>query len=172
MNEMVEFYREKGIRGKYNGRGPGTFIEQLLLDLGFAGTEFLVDIALNEGVVYERHFGAKDKEKLLKALQEDRRRSLRYLPGETHRLHLRRRPRGVQYREEHRDVERAAPEEKLQRTSLSQDPRQPEPEVQSLWGLFPRTGEKGGRERDQVGVHSQRRHEHPLQLQSKGRRQG
>lgn len=63
MTDMVDFYREKGIRGKYNGRGPGTFIEQLLLDLGFAGTDFLVDVALNEGLVYERHFGEKDKEK-------------------------------------------------------------------------------------------------------------
>lgn len=68
MGEMVPFYKEKGIRAKYNGRGPGTYIEQLLLDLGFAGTGFLVDVSTNEGLVYERHFGDKAKEMVLRSL--------------------------------------------------------------------------------------------------------
>lgn len=65
---LVEKHPGSSVRTKFNGRGPGTYIEQLILDLGFAGTSFLVDVCLNQGVIYERHFGDKDKEGVLKSL--------------------------------------------------------------------------------------------------------
>lgn len=50
-------------------RGPGTYVEQSLLDLGFAGTNFLYR-AVPQGLIYERHFGEKHKQILLNVFNE------------------------------------------------------------------------------------------------------
>lgn len=70
MKPFLEWARSRGIRTKVNGRGPGTYIEQLLLDLGFAGSTFLCDVSINEHMVYERHFSSADKERVLRSLEK------------------------------------------------------------------------------------------------------
>lgn len=70
MGKLIEACQKRSIRIKFNGRGPGTWIEQLILDFGPAGTDALVAVTLNEGIHYYRHFGDKDKEKWVKVLAE------------------------------------------------------------------------------------------------------
>lgn len=69
MGKFLDWAKGK-VRSKFNGRGCGTYIEQLLLDLGFAGTQFLQD-AQQDGLIYERNFGDKHKEIVLKALDKN-----------------------------------------------------------------------------------------------------
>lgn len=58
------------LRIKFNGRGAGTYIEQLLLDLGAGGTKFLCNATLKQGMRYLRHFGDADLEMVKKAMKE------------------------------------------------------------------------------------------------------
>lgn len=68
LHYYIEECNKRGIRTKFNGRGPGTFLEQLILDMGRAGTKVLVDVAINQGMFYYRHFGQKELEMITKAL--------------------------------------------------------------------------------------------------------
>ena len=68
LKELKERYNVP-IRNKVNGKGPGTYIEQLLLDFGPAGTDWLVG-CVEDGLTYGRHFNKKDKEVVLKNLDE------------------------------------------------------------------------------------------------------
>lgn len=61
MQYLIGEMRERNVRTKINGKGPGTYIEQLLLDFGPAGTDWLVECT-KDGMGYGRHFNKKDKE--------------------------------------------------------------------------------------------------------------
>lgn len=57
------FFEQKKARGlmgefkqKFNGRGVGTFVEQLLLDLHRPGTKVLIEAVINRGLSYSRNF--------------------------------------------------------------------------------------------------------------------
>lgn len=68
--ERYEVERKIPVRIKYNGRGPGTYLEQLLLDLDVGGTKFITDVTLNKGMNYQRHFGYKEKDLMVAALKD------------------------------------------------------------------------------------------------------
>ena len=68
MAKLIEACQARDIRIKFNGRGCGTWVEQMILDFGPAGTDALVDVTLNEGIHYYRHFGDKDKQRWEKVL--------------------------------------------------------------------------------------------------------
>ncbi len=54
------------IRVKFNGRGPGTFIEQMLLDGGRTFTKVLIQMSLTDGCDYQRNFADKHRDSLIK----------------------------------------------------------------------------------------------------------
>lgn len=70
MGKFIDFCKQRGIRCKFNGKGPGTWIEQMLLDFGPAGTDALVAVTTREGSAYYRNFGKKDKAAWEKVLSE------------------------------------------------------------------------------------------------------
>lgn len=70
MGDFIEFAQKHKIRNKFNGKGCGTWLEQLLLDFGPAGTDWLVDVTTNEGMSYYRHFSEKDKARATKCLDK------------------------------------------------------------------------------------------------------
>ena len=51
-------------------RGPGTYIEQLILDLGQAGQGVLETLSLDKGMLYYRHFSKKDLALIQEAMAE------------------------------------------------------------------------------------------------------
>lgn len=69
MGYYIEACQKRGIRTKFNGRGPGTWIEQLLMDFGPIGTDWMV-AACEKGLSYGRHFNDKNREQVLSALTE------------------------------------------------------------------------------------------------------
>lgn len=54
------------IRVKFNGRGPGTFIEQSLIDGGRTYTKVLVRMSLDDNLDYQRNFGDAHRDSLIK----------------------------------------------------------------------------------------------------------
>lgn len=62
MGRFLDAMKERGIRAKFNGKGCGTWLEQLLLDFGPAGTDWLVGLSEDQGINYVRFFGDKVKE--------------------------------------------------------------------------------------------------------------
>lgn len=69
MGYYIEAMQKRGVRTKFNGRGPGTWIEQLLMDFGPAGTDWMVGAA-EKGLSYGRHFNDRNREQVLEALTE------------------------------------------------------------------------------------------------------
>lgn len=61
MQYFLSEMKKRNVRCKINGKGPGTYIEQLLLDFGPAGTDWLVG-CVEDGLCYGRHFNKKDKQ--------------------------------------------------------------------------------------------------------------
>ncbi len=72
MGWVLDKVRELGdryncyIKCKFNGRGPGTFIEQMLLDGGRTFTKPLIRMCLDDGLDYQRNFADKHKESLVR----------------------------------------------------------------------------------------------------------
>lgn len=62
MGRFIDACKERGIRAKFNGKGCGTWLEQLLLDFGPAGTDWMVGLTIDQGLGYIRFFGDKIKE--------------------------------------------------------------------------------------------------------------
>lgn len=69
LHRYIAALKERGIGMKFHGSGPGTFIEQTLLDLGPAGTPVLVECSLN-GLDYIRHFNDKDRDIILNSMKK------------------------------------------------------------------------------------------------------
>lgn len=67
---LVEFAKEKGMRIKFNAKGPGTWIEQMILDFGPMGTNLLKNVALLHGVEYRAQFNDNDKQAMLIELEK------------------------------------------------------------------------------------------------------
>lgn len=63
MQKLISACQERSIRIKFNGRGCGTWLEQLILDFGPAGTDWLVAACLDQNLMYVRNFGDKDQER-------------------------------------------------------------------------------------------------------------
>lgn len=70
MGRVLEEFKKLGVRAKFNGRGPGTWIEQLLLDFGPAGTDWLVGVSVDREMLYAGMFSEKDKNKTLEELSK------------------------------------------------------------------------------------------------------
>lgn len=71
MGYVIDAMKELGIRSKFNGRGGGTAIEQFILDIGQAGTKWLVDATLKYGLMYEGMYSENDREAVRKALLDN-----------------------------------------------------------------------------------------------------
>lgn len=69
MQTLIKACQERSIRIKFNGRGCGTWIEQLLLDYGPAGTDWLTAVSIDRDMIYLRNFGDKDQVKATEELQ-------------------------------------------------------------------------------------------------------
>lgn len=69
MGNLISLLKERGIRLKANSRGIGTYIEQLLIDFGYAGTDWLVACA-KDGLLYNLNFTDKHKEIVLSNLEK------------------------------------------------------------------------------------------------------
>ena len=70
MRKLIEACQERSIRIKFNGRGCGTWLEQLILDFGPIGTDTMVSATLDNGLMYVRNFGDKDQAAVEKAMTE------------------------------------------------------------------------------------------------------
>lgn len=70
MGRFIDACKERGIRAKFNGKGCGTWLEQLLLDFGPAGTDWMVGLVVDQGLGYVRFFGDKIKEAAVEELKK------------------------------------------------------------------------------------------------------
>lgn len=70
MMYFAEKLRPMDARAKYHAKGPGTFIEQLMLDTHRQGTKMLVDVTINKGLGFTRNFNLKVKDLLLESCDE------------------------------------------------------------------------------------------------------
>ena len=68
--KVIAACKERGIRIKFNTRGSGTWQEQLILDLGPAGTDLLVHSCLEDGWIYTSFLNDGFKEGLVKQLKK------------------------------------------------------------------------------------------------------
>lgn len=68
MQHIIPEFKKRGIRIKFNGRGCGTWMEQLMLDFGPVGTDWLVHSCLDDGLRYMRMFNNEVKEIATKQL--------------------------------------------------------------------------------------------------------
>lgn len=70
MTLLIEEMRKRNIRFKINGKGCGTWLEQLILDFGPAGTDTLVDVAINKDLFFYGFFGDKARDIVTQSLKE------------------------------------------------------------------------------------------------------
>lgn len=70
MQTLIKACQERSIRIKFNGRGCGTWLEQLILDFGPIGTDWMVATTLDQGMMYVRNFGDKDKTRAVTELEK------------------------------------------------------------------------------------------------------
>lgn len=68
MGRFIDACKERGIRAKFNGKGCGTWLEQLLLDFGPAGTDWMVGLVVDQKLGYVRFFGDKIKQAAVEEL--------------------------------------------------------------------------------------------------------
>lgn len=66
--KVIAACKERNCRIKFNSRGSGTWQEQMVLDLGPAGTDLLVHSCLEDGFIYISFFDDRFKDGLVKQL--------------------------------------------------------------------------------------------------------